>query len=86
MKRLAVASFVLLALAATADAQQPQRFDAGPNGNFAPGVVLLCLGADGVTAVPCSSQGVPLATQSVNPLRITHCKPNPLTGITPPLC
>jgi len=47
---------------------------------------LLCLGADGVSAVPCSANIQPLATQQVNPLRITHCKPNPLTGITPPLC
>ena len=55
-----LAAIATLALAGVAHAQQPQRFDAGPNGNYAPGVVLLCLGADGVTAVPCSAQGVRL--------------------------
>jgi hypothetical protein len=89
MKRLTVTVFALLALAASAHAQQPQRFPT-PNGNFVPGQVIMCLDSTG-NAQPtsngaCSNQGVPLVVQQVNPLRVTHCKANPLTGITPPLC
>ena len=85
IKRFAIAAMFTLGFVGAAFAQQPQRFETGPNGNFAPGVVLLCLGADGVSAAPCA-QAQPLATQQTNALRVTRCPPNKLTGVVPPLC
>jgi hypothetical protein len=74
-----------LALAASAHAQQ--RFPT-PNGGYAPGMVVLCI--SNCVAVPtssgaCDGGGVPVVVNG-GVLRVTHCKANPLTGITPPLC
>jgi hypothetical protein len=51
----------------------------------------MCLNPTTNAATPalngtCATQSVPLVVQQINPLRVTHCRANPLTGITPPLC
>jgi hypothetical protein len=86
MKYLLTA-IAMLALAASADAQQ--RFPAGPGGsNYAPGVVVLCI-SNGV-AVPTTSGagdggGQPVVVTG-GLIQTTSCPPNPISKKIPPLC
>jgi hypothetical protein len=74
-----------LALAVSAHAQQ--RFPT-PNGNYAPGVVVLCI-SNGV-AVPttsgaCDGGGQPVVITG-GLVQTTSCPANPISKKIPPLC
>lgn len=61
------------------------------SGNFVGGSVAMCLESDhqycdAGAEWHLGTQTVPLVVQQINPLRVTHCRENPLTHITPPLC
>jgi hypothetical protein len=81
-----LAAFAVLALAASAHAAE-QRFPA-PNGNYAPGVVVLCI-SNGVaiptTSGACDGGGVPVVITG-GLVQTTSCPANPISKKIPPLC